>query len=111
MMDLANPEERPRKKPRFFVENPPSPKEAPEPHVSAAKDVSVSATDSISNQSTTLTEIVAKSEDSFDVDLLTAVVDEQLPDSTIKQLRDRSGGNLERGMSSGISVKSKSDKY
>jgi hypothetical protein len=44
MMDLANPEERPRKKPRFFTENAPSPKATQEPGVSAVKEVPTIAT-------------------------------------------------------------------
>jgi DNA repair protein RAD5 len=90
-MDLADLDERPTKKRRFFVEDSPSPEskdaESPGPTLSDA----VPYTDLQASQ------VEEPISEGFDISLLSSFVGEQLPEETIQKLKELSGNDLQRG--------------
>jgi DNA repair protein RAD5 len=87
-MNLAEVDDRPTKKRRFFVEDASSPE---------TSTVALPLTSSLAPQTQSVEEIISSPEDGFDVNTLNAVVGEQLSDAVVKQLQKASSGNLERG--------------
>jgi DNA repair protein RAD5 len=87
-MSSAECEERPIKKRRFFVED--SPVSEQLPHEADPPAESTPTPPGLD---------ITKSEDGFDVDLLSTFLGEELPDSTVQKLRELSQNDIERGKS------------
>ena len=96
-MNIAETVERPTKKRRFFVEDA-THQASPTPSDSAsANDFCPSTTECEAEPPTTLTNTANNHPNVFDVNLLSAVVGEKLPNSTLQRLQEVSQGDLETG--------------
>jgi hypothetical protein len=96
-MNIADAVERPTKKRRFFVEDSAQPASPPALETRSRKDASPDNTEQDITPPVIFPNTATSSQNVFDVDLLTAVVGEQLPASTLQKLQELSKGNLERG--------------
>ena len=96
-MNIADAVERPAKKRRFFVEDAAHRVSPPASESTSTNDFSASATEYEAQQSVILTNAATTPQNVFDVNLLTAVVGEQLPNSTLQRLQEVSKGDLETG--------------
>lgn len=88
-MSVAELDERPAKKRRFFLEDSPPPKTPPSPPAAPSKtpDATTSAPATHTDQDVS----------GFDVQLLESIVGEKLSPDVQRTLRELSDGNVERG--------------
>jgi hypothetical protein len=95
-MASIDPDERPAKKPRFFVENSPSAKQ-PLTNLGVPRSISPQIQVPTEPTSSRNAHCKEKAADFFDVEAILAFVGHAIPDHIIDQLREQSGGNVERG--------------
>lgn len=100
-MSLAELEQRPAKKRRFFVEDSPTEEDAssnPKPSSPSEQDAFIGIARSDDERQEQDHRESSPPLNGFDVDLLSSFVGEQLPEDTVLRLKDLSGGDIQRGI-------------
>ena len=100
-MSLAELEQRPAKKRRFFVEDSPTEEETSpnsKPSSPNVQDAFAGTARSDDERQEQDHKGSSPPLNGFDVDLLSSFVGEQLPEDTVLRLKDLSGGDIQRGI-------------
>ena len=93
--ELAEIEQRPKKKRRFFVDDP---DDEPKPILPRSKDGSSRPSSATSQSGHSVSSLVQHVEVAFDAETFKAFIGEDVADNIVNHIRDAAGGNLERAV-------------